>query len=129
VTGQTEEKPQLRPWQWPGEWLRDEKFWKDVATRTVSGALVVFIVFLVGVSNGLLKVPTVMNIVIGLFLIAGGVGLYLGFVWKYQKWIAPLNDKIEHPWNEFVDILIKIFVLSTCMAMIALGIASFYNGS
>lgn len=27
----------VKPWQWPAEWVKDEKFWRDVATRTASG--------------------------------------------------------------------------------------------
>jgi hypothetical protein len=26
----------LRPWHWPGGWLRDEAFWRQITTATVS---------------------------------------------------------------------------------------------
>jgi hypothetical protein len=29
----------LRPWHWPGGWVRDEAFWRQVTTATVSASM------------------------------------------------------------------------------------------
>jgi hypothetical protein len=36
----------LRPWLWPGGWLRDEAFWRQVTTATVSTLLTAGVAFL-----------------------------------------------------------------------------------
>lgn len=46
-----------KPWQWPNEWARDEKFWRDVATRTASGLLTLFLAYNFAVIAGYLKQP------------------------------------------------------------------------
>lgn len=51
------EKPQSKPWKWPGEWFRDEKFWRDVASRTTSGILVVIIGLAYAGFTGYIKSP------------------------------------------------------------------------
>jgi fumarate reductase subunit C len=59
VTEPTDEKPKVRPWQWPREWWHDEKFWKDVASRSLSGAFVALLIFLTGLFFGYFKSPDV----------------------------------------------------------------------
>jgi hypothetical protein len=36
----------LRPWLWPGWWLRDEAFWRQVTTATVSTLMTAGVAFL-----------------------------------------------------------------------------------
>ena len=36
----------LRPWLWPGGWLRDEAFWRQVTTATVSTLMTAGVAFL-----------------------------------------------------------------------------------
>ena len=75
---QPHEPKQLSPWSWPASWARDEAFWRDVASRTVSGILVVFISGLVGyvglVAGGVLAGPInwVIIVVVGVILVLGG---------------------------------------------------------
>lgn len=59
-----------KPWQWPGEWMKDEKFWKDVASRTLSGVLAVGIIYLYGLAVGYFKTP----VIVGTTLLAIGAG-------------------------------------------------------
>lgn len=48
-----EPKPRTAPWQWPAQWFNDEKFWREVASRTVSGIIVVTLGFMVAMISGL----------------------------------------------------------------------------
>jgi hypothetical protein len=36
----------LRPWHWPGGWLRDEAFWRQITTATVSTLMTAGVAFL-----------------------------------------------------------------------------------
>lgn len=114
-----------KPWQWPGEWMRDEKFWRDVASRTLAGALVVFIGYLVAVANGLLQVPSVAQVAVAVGFLAGAVGLFSLFVMKYQKWIAPLVNRTSRPWGDILDTVIKLIVMGLAVWMLLAGILSF----
>lgn len=55
---ETEEmaKP-VRPWQWPGEWFRDQSFWRDVGSRTLSGLIVLFFGYWAALLLGFIKSP------------------------------------------------------------------------
>jgi hypothetical protein len=52
-----EEKLVSKPWKWPGEWVRDASWWRDVSTRAVAGLIVVFIVWGVGIAVGAFSAP------------------------------------------------------------------------
>jgi len=41
------------PWRWPAQWFKDEKFWREVASRTVSGIIVVTLGFMAAMLMGL----------------------------------------------------------------------------
>jgi hypothetical protein len=43
----------LRPWHWPGDWLRDEAFWRQITTATVSALSTGGIAFLAARFAGL----------------------------------------------------------------------------
>ena len=120
-----EKEKQSKPWQWPGEWMRDEKFWRDVASRTLAGAFVVAIGYLVAVANGLLQVPSIAQIFVGIVFIALGVGIFWLFVAKYQAWVAPLVNRTSRPWGDILDTLIKLVVIALSIWMLIAGILSF----
>jgi len=63
------EKPKVSPWLWPLEWWVDEKFWRDVATRTIAGLIVVFAVWGVGIAIGVFSKPEVIEGFIRVFLV------------------------------------------------------------
>lgn len=69
----TEVDEKSKPWRWPGEWIRDEKFWKDVASRTLSGVLAVGVIYVYGLAVGYFQTP----IIVGTTLAATGM---IGFV-------------------------------------------------
>jgi len=47
----------VTPWLWPLEWASDEKFWRDVASRTVSALIALGVAAFVGFATGVLSVP------------------------------------------------------------------------
>jgi hypothetical protein len=68
-------EPRDKPWHWPREWARDEKFWRDVASRTASSGLVAFFAYVLAVVLGYVKRPDVMRVSV---VIALGLGLGFG---------------------------------------------------
>ena len=60
-----------KPWQWPGEWLKDEKFWKDVASRTLSGVLAVGVIYIYGHAVGYFKTPAIVGTTIAVVGMCG----------------------------------------------------------
>ena len=53
---------QQSPWyKWPAEWRRDEKFWREVATRAIAGLIVVILGYVGAVLLGYLQKPDFVN--------------------------------------------------------------------
>lgn len=50
-------EPPTKPHQWPREWARSETFWKDVASRTIAGTIVVALTYAGAVLFGYLQQP------------------------------------------------------------------------
>lgn len=50
-----------RPWQWPGEWISDEKFRRDVAARAASGIVVLFVGYWAAVWLGYIQQPNALK--------------------------------------------------------------------
>ncbi|MCS5713688.1 hypothetical protein NVV95_03875 [Herbiconiux sp. CPCC 205716] len=63
--------PPLRAWQLPGQWLREEKFWRDIGTRVLAGVLTAAIVYLGALVLGYLHTP---ELGAGLALLLGLAG-------------------------------------------------------
>ena len=59
-----EEAKSSKPWEWPGEWMRDEKFWRDVGSRTIAGYLVVVMGYFSLVALGYLQQPDLLRSII-----------------------------------------------------------------
>jgi hypothetical protein len=79
-------EPGQSPWyRWPGEWRRDEKFWREVATRTIAGVLALWIVssaaWLFLVVTGYLAQPKSWATVI-----FGFASLVMGLFWLSIVW-------------------------------------------
>lgn len=53
----TELEKKTRPWQWPGEWFRDEKFWREVTARGLSGIIVLVVGYWAAVWLGYIDTP------------------------------------------------------------------------
>lgn len=84
---QSEPPPEpLRPWQWPGEWARSEAFWRDVASRTLAGIIVVFVAFTAAVLAGYASGPTARLVVADIYLAAAGVTVAFWAVKRMIRW-------------------------------------------
>lgn len=55
------EKIKVRPWQWPGEWFRDEKFWREVTARALSGVIVLFLGYWAALFLGYIRTPSALR--------------------------------------------------------------------
>lgn len=83
----------VRPWQWPGEWFRDEKFWRDVGSRTVSGLIVLFFGYWAALLLGFIKSPDNFK---NAFQVTGVVLLVIATViWNEKKPTTPLRRRIQ----------------------------------
>jgi len=49
--------PAVKAWQLPGQWLREEKFWRDIGTRVLAGVITAAIVYLGALVLGYLHTP------------------------------------------------------------------------
>ncbi|MDR6794713.1 peptidoglycan/LPS O-acetylase OafA/YrhL [Pseudarthrobacter oxydans] len=56
------DKP-VKPWQWPGQWARDHTFYRDIATRTASGLIILLIGYVSAVLLGYVATPDGKNII------------------------------------------------------------------
>jgi len=117
-----DERP-LRPYQYPAKWFREEKFWFDMTTRTLSALTAAGALGLAAVISGfgthdqrvqILK--TIGVVVIGTLFIIGYLRAYWKFVYApYQKhglsitvasaWVIMAGDRHTRP-----DMDIKWFV-------------------
>ena len=49
----------MQPWRWPGQWLKDEKFWREVGSRTLSAVIAAGIIYLFAIAAGYVRRPVV----------------------------------------------------------------------
>lgn len=59
------------------QWIADESFWRDVASRSLSGLIVATIIFVVGITGGWLKAPPHLRLVAS--ILTGATALFLIF--------------------------------------------------
>lgn len=84
MSGEPESK-QSPPYKWPGEWTRDEKFWREVATRTIANILALaipgFVAFVLLSVTGYLRTPNAWaTVIVGLMVTVLGL-FWLALVW------------------------------------------------
>lgn len=73
------EQTDVPPSRWLGIWVRDQAFWRDVASRTLAGLIVVGFTVLAGSAVGLIRLPQVATALAGL--------LCAGVFSAVQAWI------------------------------------------
>lgn len=74
----------LTPAEWPSKWVREETFWREMTTRTLSALLSASILFVTGRSVGLFKeIPWS---TVGLW--GGSVLLVVAFLFAYLRYVA-----------------------------------------
>ncbi|MHC6592907.1 hypothetical protein [Arthrobacter sp. C152] len=82
-----------RPWQWPGEWFRDEKFWRDVGSRTLSGLIVLFFGYWAALLLGFIKSPD--NFKNAFYVTGVALMVIATVIWNEKKPTHPLRQKIQ----------------------------------
>ncbi|MDQ0032245.1 hypothetical protein [Arthrobacter bambusae] len=82
-----EPKP-VKPWLWPHQWVHDQSFWRDIATRTASGLLTLFLAYNFAVIAGYLKQPAWLR------SIAAVVWLLL-FLWITVFLVQKLEKRLD----------------------------------
>ena len=98
----TEKTARTSPLKWPLQWVREEKFWQDVATRTLSAIIAAGFLYLFAVGAGYVTSPDTTRILKGLvvsigpFVVAGVFGLVLGAVDTRTKkpWVRRVTTGI-----------------------------------
>ena len=110
------EQPTSRPWQWPREWFRDEKFWRDVGSRTLAAVIAAGIIYLFAVAGGYVARPKTLPFLALLADITVGAWWY-GMTtklkasgWYYTKphWLLRL---IDYALN-FITVIIVLWILN-----------------
>ncbi|QOH56229.1 hypothetical protein [Rhodococcus rhodochrous] len=48
---------ETRWWQWPARWVRDQKFWQQVAASTIASLIVAFILYIGAITLGYIQGP------------------------------------------------------------------------
>lgn len=126
MTAETEEANQLTPvWRWPGRWIKDETFWRDIASRTFSGVIVAFCVYWGAVIMGYIKTPENMHTAFQVTL--GGITTLLSSWWtgkfpfkRLRKWLMSRVDRLPLPlahvaaWLSAFAAQVAIFLFIAC---------------
>jgi hypothetical protein len=68
------EKQESSPWRWPGQWMSEEKFWRDIGTRVLAGIVTAAVVYLGALVLGYLHTP---EIGAGVKIALGGLAVVL----------------------------------------------------
>jgi hypothetical protein len=53
-----------KPWQWPGVWMRDEDFWRDVGSRTLATVFAAAIVYTFALAAGYVRSPNGVDVLL-----------------------------------------------------------------
>jgi hypothetical protein len=90
MTAEVKTEPaKARPWQWPGEWFRDEKFWREVTARGLSGHIVVFLAYSAAIllaSSKLQSVSFVGGQLLGIIVLSSGfIAAFFTFLGKSAR--------------------------------------------
>jgi len=113
-TSDAEAKP--KPWQWPGEWFRDEKFWRDVTARAMSGLVIAFILYLFAVFGGYIK-PLNLAWIATVWI--AGMALLFSFGTYYGDWTMSVKFPDKRRFRRYA--LIKpLITLATGVVVITL---------
>lgn len=97
-----------KPWQWPREWVKDESFWRDIATKTISASLAALLIYLSGLALGYFSSPHLVGPTIAYIgfgcIMAVQVVLFIGSFVKHK----PSHEKF---WRRFRYFAVASFVI------------------
>lgn len=81
------ETPPSKPWRWPGEWLRQESFWRDVGSRTLAGVFAGLLLYIGAVLLGYVQRPGVWRVllVVSTLTLAAIGAIVVGYVFVQRS--------------------------------------------
>ena len=100
------DKPKIERQLWVVEWAKSESFWRDVASRSVAGTIVVGIAAIFAVAVGLIQGRVV--IFLGCALIWAALVIWLGV--RGLRWIADQASRFKSTKRRDVAQVINVFV-------------------
>ncbi len=125
---ETEKKS--KPWQWPGEWVKDEKFWREVTARATSALIVVLIGYIAAMVLGYVSTPTgrqTLSLVVLVFMLTFDV---FCTVWFYRNGWLPSRRRpgiYNFTWGLLLlGVWLAAFLLAVTTFNISLGEWDFY---
>lgn len=92
------EKPSSPWYRWFGEWLKDEKFWRDVGSRFLSGVLVVFVTWFAAVAFGYLQQPEFAHNLGNVMLVLAAIAIVLSVPLQVSH-AAHLHKRGDEQWK------------------------------
>lgn len=89
-----EQSPRTPVWQWPGKWIKDETFWRDITARTFSALLVLFAGYWAALLLGYIKSPQNFHVTYEASLL--GLIVIVSLWWtgrfpsqQFRRWLIP----------------------------------------
>lgn len=99
------------PGNWIQQWMRDQSFWRDVASRTLSALIVAFLIFLFAAVAGFIK-PLMLAIVVTPVVLFIGLALS-GYAMGSARLNAPPGKSInvKQAWGSMTRVVLIVIAL------------------
>jgi hypothetical protein len=105
------------------QWMRDEKFWREVTARAASGAIVLLVGFLAAVWLGYIKTPEGFNatqaIVQGIFVIVASLILFRNYRLVH---VAKEMSRVTSRWRAWGITIITLLAMIFMIGILGGGI-------
>lgn len=91
-----EPEDRTNPRDWPRKWIREEKFWFDITTRTISALVAALAVFLFALGAGYVKTPSGLEVIRSVGWTVIGTSVVVLFIWAFHY--NPQNHVHRRTW-------------------------------
>jgi hypothetical protein len=99
--------------RWLSKWLREEKFWQDITTRTLAALIVIFLGYVYAVLAGYVGAPNMWRVwVAGVVTVVVAALAFVYLRWAVHSW----RQKVNGPFSMW-----KFWVLLTAPFALAVG--------
>ncbi|OBB38026.1 hypothetical protein [Mycolicibacterium fortuitum] len=106
------------PSRWLAKWVREEKFWQDITTRTLSALIVVLLGYVYAILAGYVGAPNVPRLVAAALLVTLTAALSIAYtVYAVRRWKNPGSWPL--PLGKAVAFLAPYAVLLAVVALAA----------
>lgn len=119
----------MKPWRWPGMWFKDEKFWRDVGSRTLAAVFAAGVIYVCALLGGYVQRP---NTALALGFVVGNIVL-LGLsilVGSKRSEPAPKHSRFWRRENRprvKVALFISLGIYLVALVAAAVALALTYN--